>query len=309
MSKHYEERYYSRDEMRDSFDEDRRSNSRRRSSSRSRRGPPADEQYYRRGMDRSGSGSSISSMASDYEYRTHCVGERPMVRAPRDVIRAPTPPPVIQRVVERAPTPEPDIVERVIVRPQPQQLIERIIERPRTPPPRIIDKEICEPAPPPIVRTRIVKVDHSAKHYSSSGSRYGIPSSRSGVYTYSPVEYDCGYDDSYSTSYSTSELYPPQNYNTYASPSIFNAPPPPPPPPITNVSYQPAAPNMGMNSQPGYAPTAYSTGFSYGYRAPNMQGYPGPSLQHNGHFWLKKINSDLELIFFLASGEIKILIR
>ena len=39
--------------------------------------------------------------------------ERPLVRVPRDVIRAPTPPPVIQRVVERAPTPEPDVVERV----------------------------------------------------------------------------------------------------------------------------------------------------------------------------------------------------
>lgn len=104
-------------------------------------------------LNRSGSGSSISSI-SDYEYRTQCVTERPLVRVPRDVIRAPTPPPVIQRVVERAPTPEPDVVERVIVRPQPQQLIERIIERPRTPPPKIIDKEICEPAPPPIVRTR-----------------------------------------------------------------------------------------------------------------------------------------------------------
>ena len=58
-------------------------------------------------IERSGSGSSISSI-SDYE-RT----DRPLVRCPRDVIRAPTPPPVIQRVVERAPTPEPDVVERV----------------------------------------------------------------------------------------------------------------------------------------------------------------------------------------------------
>lgn len=49
----------------------------------------------------------MSSM-SDYEGR-----ERPLVRCPRDVIRAPTPPPVIQRVVERAPTPEADIIERV----------------------------------------------------------------------------------------------------------------------------------------------------------------------------------------------------
>ena len=107
---------------------------------------------YDKKISRSGSGSSISSI-SDYECRGQ---ERPLVRCPRDVIRAPTPPPVIQRVVERAPTPEPDVVERVIVRPQPQQLIERIIERPRTPPPKIIDKEICEPAPPPIVRTRYV---------------------------------------------------------------------------------------------------------------------------------------------------------
>lgn len=63
---------------------------------------------------RSNSGSSLSSV-SDYEYRGHYVtSERPLVRVPRDVIRAPTPPPVIQRVVERAPTPEPDILERVI---------------------------------------------------------------------------------------------------------------------------------------------------------------------------------------------------
>jgi hypothetical protein len=37
-------------------------------------------------------------------------------RAPRDfrdVVRAPTPPPVVHNIVERAPTPEPDIYERV----------------------------------------------------------------------------------------------------------------------------------------------------------------------------------------------------
>lgn len=50
------------------------------------------------------------SSVSDYEGQGR---ERPLVRCPRDVIRAPTPPPVIQRVVERAPTPEADIVERV----------------------------------------------------------------------------------------------------------------------------------------------------------------------------------------------------
>lgn len=65
-------------------------------------------------LNRSGSGSSISSI-SDYDYRAQCNPERPLVRVPRDVIRAPTPPPVVQRVVERAPTPEPDIVERVYI--------------------------------------------------------------------------------------------------------------------------------------------------------------------------------------------------
>lgn len=136
---------------------------------------------------------------SDYEGR-----ERPLVRCPRDVIRAPTPPPVIQRVVERAPTPEADVVERVIVRPQPQQLIERIIERPRTPPPRIIDKEICEPAPPPIVRTRIVKVDHSPKHYYQNQT--------------STRQYASRYDDYDYGSYSTAEAYP-QAYQSQAYPS------------------------------------------------------------------------------------------
>jgi hypothetical protein len=103
----------------------------------------------------------------------------------------------------------------VIVRPQPQQLIERIIERPRTPPPKIIDKEICEPAPPPIVRTRIVKVDHSPRHYANSTPmRYNIRP-QCGTTNYAPcsTEYDymglSGYDQSYSQSYSTTELFPP----------------------------------------------------------------------------------------------------
>jgi hypothetical protein len=34
-------------------------------------------------------------------------------RCPRDVVRAPTPPPIIKRVVERAPTPEAPVMERV----------------------------------------------------------------------------------------------------------------------------------------------------------------------------------------------------
>ena len=36
-------------------------------------------------------------------------------RRPRDVVRAPTPPPIIKRVVERAPTPEAPVMERVSV--------------------------------------------------------------------------------------------------------------------------------------------------------------------------------------------------
>ena len=93
-------------------------------------------------------------------------------RRPRDVVRAPTPPPIIKRVVERAPTPEAPVMERVsvfvarsksflfltnaqvIIRPQAQEIVERVIEQPRTPPPRIIEKEMQEEAPPPIVRTR-----------------------------------------------------------------------------------------------------------------------------------------------------------
>jgi len=199
MSRHYEERYYVKDE-RDlpDYEHRNRSTSRARSSSRHTSRHRQEDPYYRQ---RSGSGSSCSSM-SDYEGR-----DRPLVRCPRDVIRAPTPPPVIQRVVERAPTPEADVVERVIVRPQPQQLIERIIERPRTPPPRIIDKEICEPAPPPIVRTRIVKVDHSPKHY------YQNQCSRN----YMPIS--SRYDDYDTGSYSTAEAYPQPSYQTAAYPS------------------------------------------------------------------------------------------
>jgi hypothetical protein len=37
-------------------------------------------------------------------------------RRPRDVVRAPTPPPIIKRVVERAPTPEAPVMERVCLK-------------------------------------------------------------------------------------------------------------------------------------------------------------------------------------------------
>lgn len=298
-NKHYEERYYAREEMTDDYDDHRRSSSRGRSTSRSRRrAPPQEEQYYRQRMNRSGSGSSISSM-SDYEYRTQCSGERPMVRVPRDVIRAPTPPPVIQRVVERAPTPEPDIVERVIVRPQAQQLIERIIERPRTPPPKIINKEICEPAPPPIVRTRyyfnklwlknystkltqlflnrIVKVDHSPRHYANSQPmRYAQEGVRTGLSNYG-LDYD--YDNSYSTSYSTTELFQPSNgYNQYMSSMQAY----PQTQQITQVQSYPVGPSQyQMPAQNGYANSNYG-GYTYGYRPNVMQGYSSGQMSQMG---------------------------
>ncbi|CAF5141068.1 unnamed protein product, partial [Rotaria magnacalcarata] len=99
-----------------------------------------------------GSFSSDSESSDDYEYRGRMITRES--RCPRDIVRAPTPPPIIKRVVERAPTPEAPIMERVIIRPQAQEIVERVIEQPRTPPPRIIQKEMQEEAPPPIVRTR-----------------------------------------------------------------------------------------------------------------------------------------------------------
>ena len=111
MSKNYEERYV-RTYGSASGEYDYRP--RRRSSSRSRI-EESNGRYSRQKYSRSNSGSSMSSV-SDYDHRggSHYMSsERPLVRLPRDVIRAPTPPPVIQRVVERAPTPEPDILERV----------------------------------------------------------------------------------------------------------------------------------------------------------------------------------------------------
>lgn len=266
MSRHYEERYYVKDEreMPGDYEEHRRSTSRARSSSRhtSRHRQPQDD-YYRQ----NGSGSSCSSM-SDYEGR-----DRPLVRCPRDVIRAPTPPPVIQRVVERAPTPEADVVERVIVRPQPQQLIERIIERPRTPPPKIIDKEICEPAPPPIVRTRIVKVDHSPKHY------YQNQASRqySGATTARYDDYD------YGGSYSTAEAYPVANYQQQGYPQTQGY----------ASGYASGYQGQGQGASAGYPGTSqqqqyYSQqtgsnpyGYSYGYSGQGGQGQ-GQGSRYNG---------------------------
>jgi hypothetical protein len=47
MSKHYEERYYVRDEIPGDYEEHRRSSSRRRSTSRSRSRAAQHEEYYR----------------------------------------------------------------------------------------------------------------------------------------------------------------------------------------------------------------------------------------------------------------------
>lgn len=276
MSRHYEERYYVKDEreMIGDYEDHHRSTSRARSSSRhnSRHRQPQEGQYYRQKMT-SGSGSSMSSV-SDYEGQGR---ERPLVRCPRDVIRAPTPPPVIQRVVERAPTPEADVVERVIVRPQPQQLIERIIERPRTPPPKIIDKEICEPAPPPIVRTRIVKVDHSPRHYyAAQQARVNPTTSR----------YESGYDYDYSgggynNSFSTTEAHPVQSYLPTAAsayPSTYQGQ-------VSSAMY-PGTSNVQQQQYYSQAvPATNPYGYTYGYAAQpqtsRQQNYDPRAQQYN----------------------------
>ena len=103
-------------------------------------------------------GSNLCSCpcSSDFvtcvETTTHSKSRAPTFSS--YTIRCPTPPPIVERFVERAPTPEPDVIERVIVKPQPQRYIERIIEKPRIPPPVIINKEVTEPAKPPIYKTK-----------------------------------------------------------------------------------------------------------------------------------------------------------
>jgi len=118
--------------------------------------------------------SSDSESSDDYEYRGRMITRE--TRRPRDIVRAPTPPPIIKRVVERAPTPEAPVMERVIIRPHAQEIVERVIEQPCTPPPRIVQKEMHEEAPPPIVRTRVIKVDRPIQcGFSQPGSPYGDP--------------------------------------------------------------------------------------------------------------------------------------
>jgi hypothetical protein len=58
--------------------------------------------------------SSDSESSDDYEYRGRMITRE--TRHPRDIVRAPTPPPIIKRVVERAPTPEAPVMERVGVK-------------------------------------------------------------------------------------------------------------------------------------------------------------------------------------------------
>lgn len=64
--------------------------------------------------DESDSLESESSESDDYEYQARMITRE--THRPRDVIRAPTPPPIIKRVVERAPTPEAPVMERVSVK-------------------------------------------------------------------------------------------------------------------------------------------------------------------------------------------------
>ena len=55
--------------------------------------------------------SSDSGSSDSYEYRGRMITRE--TKCPQDVVRAPTPPPIIKRVVERAPTPETPVMERV----------------------------------------------------------------------------------------------------------------------------------------------------------------------------------------------------
>jgi len=66
---------------------------------------------YRRSYSPESFSSDSESSCDDYEYRGRMITRE--THCPRDVVRAPTPPPIIKRVVERAPTPEAPIVERV----------------------------------------------------------------------------------------------------------------------------------------------------------------------------------------------------
>jgi hypothetical protein len=61
-----------------------------------------------------GSFSSDSDSGDEYEYRGRVITRE--TRCPRDVVRCPTPPPIIKRVVERAPTPEAPVMERVCIK-------------------------------------------------------------------------------------------------------------------------------------------------------------------------------------------------
>ena len=164
-------------------------------------------------------------------------------------------------------------------------MIERIIERPRTPPPKIIDKEICEPAPPPIVRTRIVKVDHSPRHYYSNQtqtrSQYAPPTTS----RYDPG-YD-GYENQYS--YSTTEAYPsgaqgyqsqaaaayPTNYQGQAAASAYQSQPPP----------QAQQQQQQYYSQGGSSPYGYQYGYQGQGQAPSrQQGFDPRSSQYNQRY-------------------------
>lgn len=137
---------------------------------------------------------------------------------------------------------------------------------------------------------RIVKVDHSPRHYANTQPIRYAPTPRVGMCNYAPcADYDYyGHDRSYSTSFSTSELFQPQPYmSTYA-----------PPPSNYQMSQGYAGGVSASSMQQGQAAPQYSQagsgatyGYGYGYRpgaaaAPSYPNQPGPANYRN--YWKKK---------------------
>jgi len=133
---------------------------------------------------------------------------------------------------------------------------------------------------------RIVKVDHSPRHYANSTPIRYAPTPRVGMCNYAPCpDYDYyGHDRSYSTSFSTSELYQPQQQaymSSYAqggyAPQMNQG----------NYGAQGAMQQQAAAQQPQQYQNAASNGYNYnyGYR-PNAGGAPaypnpGPSNYRN----------------------------
>lgn len=169
---------------------------------------------------------------------------------------------------------------------------------------------------------RIVKVDHSPRHYANSNPiRYVSAPRSAGMSSYNAVpEYEYGqYDPSYSTSYSTTELFQPSagpgvgaggGYaQSYASgypgthtqityqPATGGASAGPPPPQQQQQPQPQPSQLMSQNQQPNYvtnyqgavaasaaAAAAYQPNYNtYGYRGPPVI-QPGynPNPMNNG---------------------------